>query len=138
MLVSKTLSAPNANPSGPNAKPNAPNAKPGAPNASQWNISPVGSPCVGAHVGHVHFMCFVLISFMLGNANPVSSGIWALLSCSNSHGEMPNLTVSSHKTIQEDQLHIWLLLDLTKMTRPFVYTSHSNLRPPRDDASGFL
>ena len=37
------------------------------PNASQWNIGCVGSPCVGARVGHVHFMLFVSISFALGS-----------------------------------------------------------------------
>ena len=37
------------------------------PNASQWNISCVGSPGVGARVGHVHFMLFVSISFALGS-----------------------------------------------------------------------
>ena len=39
-----------------------PNAKPKiyvTPNASQWNIGCVGSPGVGVHVGHVHFMLFV-------------------------------------------------------------------------------
>ena len=35
------------------------------PNASRWNIGRVGSPRVGARVGHVHFMFFVLISFAL-------------------------------------------------------------------------
>ena len=29
------------------------------PNAGQWNIGCVGSPGVGAGVGHVHFMLFV-------------------------------------------------------------------------------
>ena len=37
------------------------------PNASKWNIGSVGSPRVGALIGHVHFMFFVLISFALGN-----------------------------------------------------------------------
>ena len=32
------------------------------PNAGQWNI---GSPTQNLHVGHVHFMLFVLISFAL-------------------------------------------------------------------------
>ena len=41
------------------------------PNASQWNIGCVGSPSVGARVGHVHFMMVVSISFVLG------SEIWA-------------------------------------------------------------
>ena len=31
---------------------------PHGPNASQWNIVHVGSPCIGACVGHVHFMLF--------------------------------------------------------------------------------
>ena len=31
--------------------------------ASQWNIGGVGTFGVGAGVGHVHFMFFVLISF---------------------------------------------------------------------------
>ena len=33
------------------------------PDASQWNIGGVGPPGVGAGVGHVHFMFFVLITF---------------------------------------------------------------------------
>ena len=37
------------------------------PNASQWNIARVGSPGIGARVGHVHFMLFVSISFALGS-----------------------------------------------------------------------
>ena len=37
------------------------------PNASQWNIGCVGSPGVGACIGHVHFMLFVSISFALGS-----------------------------------------------------------------------
>ena len=37
------------------------------PNASQWNIGCVGSPGVGTRVGHVHFMLFVSISFVLGS-----------------------------------------------------------------------
>ena len=36
------------------------------PNASQWNIGCVGSLVLGLCVGHVHFICFVLISFALG------------------------------------------------------------------------
>ena len=35
--------------------------------ASQWNIGGVGSPGVGAGVGHVHFKIFVLISFAFGS-----------------------------------------------------------------------
>ena len=34
-------------------------------NASQWNIGCVGSPKLFSHVGHVLFMLFVLISFVL-------------------------------------------------------------------------
>ena len=40
-----------------------------APNASRWNIGGVGPPTqayLGAGIGHVHFMFFVLISFALG------------------------------------------------------------------------
>ena len=37
------------------------------PNASRWNIGRVGSPRVGAHIGHVHFIFFVSISFTLGS-----------------------------------------------------------------------
>ena len=33
------------------------------PNASKWNIDGVGPSGIGAGVGHVHFMFFVLISF---------------------------------------------------------------------------
>ena len=36
------------------------------PNASQWNIGYVGSPGVGARVGHVHFMLFIFCSLALG------------------------------------------------------------------------
>ena len=36
------------------------------PNASQWNIDCVGSPGIGAQVGHV-YMLFVSISFALGS-----------------------------------------------------------------------
>ena len=41
-----------------------PNAK---PNSSWWNIACVGSPSVGARVGHVHFVLFMSISFALGS-----------------------------------------------------------------------
>ena len=37
------------------------------PNTSQWNIDCVGSPGIGACVGHVHFMLFMSISFALGS-----------------------------------------------------------------------
>ena len=50
----------------PNAKPKicvTPNAN---PDASQWNLGCVGTPGVGAHIGHVYFMLFVSISFVLG------------------------------------------------------------------------
>ena len=36
------------------------------PNASQWNIGCVGSQTQISCVGHVHFMFFVLISFVFG------------------------------------------------------------------------
>ena len=36
------------------------------PNVSQWNIGCVGDPTQNFHIGHVHFMLFVLISFALG------------------------------------------------------------------------
>ena len=42
------------------------------PNASQWNIGCVGSPGIGACVGHVHFMLFVPISFALGSQRECS------------------------------------------------------------------
>ena len=35
------------------------------PNTSQWNIGCVGSSMQNFHVGHIHFMVFVLISFAL-------------------------------------------------------------------------
>ena len=37
------------------------------PNASQWNIGCVGSLALGLCVGHLHFIFFVLISFVLGS-----------------------------------------------------------------------
>ena len=43
------------------------------PNASRWNIGCVGSPHIGAGVGHVHFMLFVSISFALGDNTNVFS-----------------------------------------------------------------
>ena len=47
------------------------------PDASQWNIGGVGSSAIGAGVGHVHFMFFVLISFaFVANTNAFSSGIF--------------------------------------------------------------
>ena len=58
---------PNANSHRPNVNPHGPNATPHGPNASKWNIVHVGSPCVGARVGHVHFMFFVSTSFPLGS-----------------------------------------------------------------------
>ena len=36
-------------------------------NTSQWNIGCIGSPGVGAHVGHVLFMLFVSISLALSS-----------------------------------------------------------------------
>ena len=35
------------------------------PNTSQWNVGCVWSPTQNFHIGHVHFMLFVLISFAL-------------------------------------------------------------------------
>ena len=37
----------------------------GTPNANRWNINRVGSPTQNSRVGHVDFMLFVLISFVL-------------------------------------------------------------------------
>ena len=37
------------------------------PNSSQSNVGCVGSPGIGARIGHVHFMLFVSISFALGS-----------------------------------------------------------------------
>ena len=51
-------------PTGSQCKHIIPNA---TPNASRWNIGCIGSPRVGAHVGHVHFKLFVSISFALGS-----------------------------------------------------------------------
>ena len=39
---------------------------------SQWNIGYVGSPSIGACIGHVHFMLFVSISFELGSEHECS------------------------------------------------------------------
>ena len=36
------------------------------PNASRWNIAGVGSPSLGADIGHVDFMLFVLFLVVLG------------------------------------------------------------------------
>ena len=49
------------------------------PNAKRWNIGRVGSSRVGARVGHVHFMIFVLTSFALGTQRKpfFLCGIWA-------------------------------------------------------------
>ena len=47
-----------------------PNAKPKfcvTPNASQWNIGCIGSPSIGARVGHVHIILFVSILFAFGS-----------------------------------------------------------------------
>ena len=49
----------------PNANANicvTPNAN---PQATRWNIGGIGSPMRGAGVGHVDFMLFVSISFVL-------------------------------------------------------------------------
>ena len=45
------------------------------PNPSQWNIGCVGSPGVGACIGHVHFMLFVSISFALGSSFQWNMGL---------------------------------------------------------------
>ena len=37
------------------------------PNSSQWNIGCIGSLALGLCVGHVHFIFFVFISFVLGS-----------------------------------------------------------------------
>ena len=52
------------------------------PNASQWNIGCVRSPMQNSRVGHVHVFHVCLCSFhscLATNANPVCSGIWALM-----------------------------------------------------------
>ena len=59
------------------------------PDVSLWNICCVGSPSIGAHVGHVHFMLVVSISFALGSqcyTLPDSRRryIYLVLSCSGS------------------------------------------------------
>ena len=49
------------------------------PDASQWNIGGVGPSGVGAGVGHVHFIFLCRFHLhLVPNANPISSGIWAL------------------------------------------------------------
>ena len=58
MLVSEKPCGPNANTCGLNADPCG-------PNMSMCNIGRVGHPRIGACVGHVDFMLFVLISFAL-------------------------------------------------------------------------
>ena len=45
------------------------------PNASQWNIGCVGSQTQISHVGHVHFIFFVSISFALASQFPVEYGL---------------------------------------------------------------
>ena len=45
------------------------------PNASQWNIGCVGFQTQISHVGHVHFIFCVLISFALGTPFPVEYGL---------------------------------------------------------------
>ena len=47
----------------PNATPKICFPPTRTPNKSQWNMGCIGSPGVGARVGHVHFMLFVSISF---------------------------------------------------------------------------
>ena len=61
----KTLAGQTWAPCGPNAKPHGPNVSPHGPNASRWNIGRIGSPRIGAGVGHVHFKLFMSISFAL-------------------------------------------------------------------------
>ena len=51
----------------PNGSTNQPNASTNKPNMSRGNIGHVGSPHIGARVGHVDFMLFVLISVALGS-----------------------------------------------------------------------
>ena len=51
-------------PCGPNSNSHTPNVR---PNASRWNIGRIGSPPIGAHVGHVDYKLFVSISFGLGS-----------------------------------------------------------------------
>ena len=64
MLVSEKPRRPNPNLHRPNAKPHTPND----PNGSnRWNIGCVVSPHIVVHIGHVHFMFFVSISFALGS-----------------------------------------------------------------------
>ena len=48
------------------------------PNASRWNIGRVGSPRIGARVGHVHFICCSWQFHLrwVANTNALSSGIW--------------------------------------------------------------
>ena len=55
------------NPCRPNTTPNLPNVTPNLPNASRWNIGRVGSTRVGSCIGHVDFILFVSISFVLGS-----------------------------------------------------------------------
>ena len=51
------------------------------PDTSQWNIGGVRPSGVGAGVGHVHFIFLCRFHLRLVvNANPVSSGIWAVKS----------------------------------------------------------
>ena len=71
MLVSEkprgnkaSASQPNVSASQPKVSANNPNV---TPNASRWNIGSVGSPRVGARLGHVDFILFVSISFTLGS-----------------------------------------------------------------------
>ena len=60
MLVSKKICGANANP--------------------KICVTPNASRCNEGPVGHVDFMLFVSISFAgVTNANPVCSGIWALV-----------------------------------------------------------
>ena len=67
MLVSEKPRGPNASTSQANATANQANASARNPNGTRWNIGCVGSPRVGARIGHVDFMLFVSISFALGS-----------------------------------------------------------------------
>ena len=59
-LVSKKSGVPNTNATQPNVSANQPNK---GPNVSRWNIVHVGYVLIG----HVDFMLFVYISFVLGD-----------------------------------------------------------------------
>ena len=48
---------------------------PRKPNAGQWNIGCVGSQTQISRVGHVHFILFMSISFVLDSQFPVEYGL---------------------------------------------------------------